>query len=260
MGDVPVDRLDAPPPSPAGARLKAYAVHVFTASGVVCAFLATAAVCSGPVDERVVFFWLALQVLIDAADGPMARAWEVKRHVPWIDGRTIDDIVDYLTYTYVPLLLIWRMGWIPDPAAAWVASAMVASLFGFSNTGAKDEARGFFLGFPSYWNIVAVYAGLLYRAAGPWPVAVLIVALTVLTVLPVRFVYPNLAPRPWRMPTLVGAGVWAILLAWIVADYAYPPASVVWLSLIYPVYYVALSVYLDRRTPRPAREKSGAVE
>ena len=62
------------------------------------------------------------------------------------------------------------------------------------------------------------------------------------------------------MPTLVGAGMWAVLLAWIVADYSSPPASVIWLSLVYPIYYVALSVYLDRRTPRPAREKPRAVE
>jgi phosphatidylcholine synthase len=244
----------------AGARFKAYAVHVFTASGVVCAFLATAEVCSPTVDPRVVILWLALQVLIDAADGPLARMWQVKTRVPWISGRTIDDIVDYLTYTFVPLLLVWRMGWLPEPAAIWVAPAMMASLFGFANAGAKDEVGGFFLGFPSYWNIVAVYVGVMYRFLGPWPGAALVVALTVLTVLPVRFVYPNLAPRPWRVPTIVGAGVWAALLVWMVIEYAHPPAWLVWVSLVYPVYYVAISVYLDRRTPRQRREISGAAE
>ncbi len=65
-----------------------------------------------------------------------------------IDGRTIDDIVDYLTYTFVPLLLMWRMGWLPQPAVLWIAPALVASLFGFANTAAKDETAGFFLAFP----------------------------------------------------------------------------------------------------------------
>ena len=32
---------------------------------------------------------------------------------PDIDGRTIDDIVDYLTFTFIPMLLVWRMGWVP---------------------------------------------------------------------------------------------------------------------------------------------------
>ena len=228
----------------------AYAVHVFTASGVVMAFLATAEVCSPTPDPRRVFLYLAIQVLIDALDGPLARAFDVKRAVPWISGRTIDDLVDYLTYTFVPLLLVWRMGWVPDPAAAWVAPAMVASLFGFANTGAKDEAGGFFLGFPSYWNIVAFYIGLWHAAVGPWPGALLIAALTVLTVLPVRFVYPNLAPRPWRWPVLVGAAVWAVMVAGMLVVYPRVPGWLTGLSLIYPVLYVLLSLWLDAQGRR----------
>jgi phosphatidylcholine synthase len=243
---------DSDPPVTFAQRARAYGVHLLTASGVVFAFLAAAEVCAPAPDPRLVFLYLAVQVLIDAADGPMARLWQVKLRAPQISGRTIDDLVDYLTYTFVPLLLVWRMGWVPDPAGLWVAPAMVASLFGFANTAAKDEGGGFFLGFPSYWNIVAIYLGLMKGAVGPWPGAVLVVALTVLTVLPVRFVYPNLAPRPWRAPTLIGAVVWLALLVVILADYHSPPAWLVWLSLTYPVFYVGLSVWLDVRS-RPSR-------
>jgi phosphatidylcholine synthase len=257
-----VAEVDAPPVvsgPPAGEAVAAparggvaaaYAVHVFTASGVVMAFLAAAEVCAASPDPRKVFLYLAIQVLIDALDGPMARAFEVKRRVPWIDGRTIDDLVDYLTYTFVPLLLVWRMGWVPAPAGAWVAPAMVASLFGFANTGAKDEEGGFFLGFPSYWNIVAFYVGLWHASVGPWPGAVLIAALTVLTVLPVRFIYPNLAPRPWRWPVLVGAAVWAVMMAGMLVVYPRVAGWVVGVSLVYPVVYVGLSVWLDLRARR----------
>ena len=239
-------------PATPGQRARAYGVHLFTASGVVCAFLATAEVCRPEPRPQWVFFWLAVQVLIDAADGPLARLWHVKTRVPEISGRTIDDLVDYLTYTFVPLLLVWRMEWVPQPAGLWVAPAMVASLFGFSNTAAKDEGGGFFLGFPSYWNIVAIYLALLDRAAGPWPGALLVVALTALTVLPVRFVYPNLAPRPWKLPTLVGALVWLVLLVLILLRFDNPPRWAVWLSLVYPAYYVLLSVMLDAKA-RAAR-------
>ena len=241
-----LEHADAPVTFPQRAR--AYFVHLFTASGVVFAFLAAAEVCAANPRPKWVFLWLAIQVLIDAADGPLARLWHVKTRAPRIDGRTIDDIVDYLTYTFVPLLLVWRMDWLPPHAGGWVVgAAMVASLFGFANTGAKDERGGFFLGFPSYWNIVALYAGVLFTAAGPWPVAVLIAVLTLLTVLPVRFVYPNLAPRPWRTPTLAGALVWLVLLAVILVKYDAPPRWAVWLSLVYPAYYVALSVMLDAK-------------
>lgn len=228
-------------------RAKAYFVHLFTACGVVFAFLAAAEVCRPEPRPQWVFLYLAVQVLIDAADGPLARLWHVKVRAPRIDGRTIDDIVDYLTYTFVPLMLVWRMGWVPEPAGLWVAPAMVASLFGFAHTAAKDEGGGFFLGFPSYWNIVAIYLGLLDGAAGPWPGGLIVALLTVLTVLPVRFVYPNLAPRPWRTPTLIGALLWLILLAVILVQFDDPPAWAVGLSLAYPVYYVVLSVALDAR-------------
>jgi phosphatidylcholine synthase len=228
-----------------GQRALAYCVHAFTASGVVFAFLAAAEICNPQPDPRLVFLYLAIQCLIDAADGPMARAVHIKVRAPRIDGRTIDDIVDYLTYTFVPLLLVWRMDWLPWPAGAWVAPAMVASLFGFANTKAKDEGGGFFLGFPSYWNIVAVYVGMWFHLYGPWPGAIVIAALTLLTVLPVRFIYPNLAPRPWKMPVMIGALVWTLVLTWMILRYPNVPAWLMWVSLAYPVMYGLLSVWLD---------------
>jgi phosphatidylcholine synthase len=222
-------------------RIRAAAVHLYTAIGAGLAFLATAEICSSTPDPRLVFLLLAAAVLIDATDGVLARRWAIKRSLPTIDGRTIDDIVDYLTYAFVPLLLIWRMGWVPEPGALWIVPALLGSLFGFANTGAKDETGGFFLGFPSYWNVVAFYAGFFHPWYGPAVNAAVILVLTVLTVLPVRFLYPNLAPRPWRAPVIVGALLW---LGALLPEYPEAPAWAVWLSLIYPAFYVWLSVRL----------------
>jgi phosphatidylcholine synthase len=225
-------------------RVRAAAVHLYTATGVGLAFLATAEVCSPAPDPRVVFLLLTAAVLIDATDGMLARRWAVKRSLPEIDGRTIDDIVDYLTYTFVPLLLIWRMGWVPEPGAIWIVPALIASLFGFANVGAKDEAGGFFLGFPSYWNVVAFYAGFIHQLYGPAVNAAAILVLAVLTVLPVRFLYPNLAPRPWRAPVIVGALLWLAAMLSLLPDYPEAPAWAAWLTLIYPAFYIWLSVRL----------------
>ncbi len=227
--------------------LRAAAVHLYTASGVVLAFLASLEICSVQPDSRRVFVLLAVAVLVDATDGPLARRWEVKRWLPAIEGRTIDDIVDYLTYTFVPLLLVWRMGWVPEPAAVWIVPALVASLFGFANTGIKDEAGGFFLGFPSYWNVVAFYAGLLHHLYGSAVNAVMLVLLALATVLPLRFLYPNLAPRPWRTPVILGALLWLGALLALLPNYPRAPAWAVWLSLLYPLFYVALSFRLAAR-------------
>jgi phosphatidylcholine synthase len=145
-------------------------------------------------------------------------------------------------------LLVWRTGWLPDPAVLWIAPALLASLFGFANTAAKDEAGGFFLGFPSYWNVVAFYAGFFHRLYGPWINAAMLLLLALLTVLPARFLYPNLAPRPWRTPLIVGALVWLGMMLWLLVDYPHAPAWMVWLSLVYPAFYFWLSYWLGVRS------------
>jgi len=238
-------------PGTPGQRARAYAVHAYTASGVGFAFLAAAEICAARPDPRWVFGLLAAAVFVDSTDGPLARRWEVKRWAPGIDGRTIDDIVDYLTFTFLPLLLVWRMGWLPEPGAVWVIPALIASLFGFANTAAKDESGGFFLGFPSYWNIVAFYLGFLRGPTGAWINAAILLALAALTVAPVRFLYPNLAPRPWKLPLMLGGAVWVVMLGAMLPSYPRSPEWLVWLSLLYPALYTALSLYLDRgRTER----------
>ena len=229
-------------------RLLAHSVHLYTASGVVFAFLAAAELYKPHPDPRWVFVWLIIAVFIDSTDGPLARRWQVKTFAPHIAGRTIDDIVDYLTFTFIPLILVWRMQWLPTPAGLWVAPAMMASLFGFANTGAKQEEEGFFRGFPSYWNFVAFYIGIIHTHYGPALPAVLMVVLTLMTILPVRFLYPNLAPRPWRWSLIAGAGVWLVVLLGCLPIYPNVPAWLLWLSLVYPAWYTGLSVYLDLKS------------
>jgi phosphatidylcholine synthase len=238
--------------SPVLARARAYAVHLLTASGIIAAFLAVAELFDDAPDERVVFVWLVVAVLLDAADGPLARAWDVKRLAPDIDGRTIDDIVDYLTFTFIPLLLVWRMGWVPFApgllGAAWMVPALLASLLGFAHVGAKDEAAGYFRGFPSYWNIAAFYAGLAFHGlgeTGQWLNGVVLLALAALTVSPVRFLYPNLTPRPWKLPVMLGAAAWLAVLLGMLLVYRRVPAWVVAVSLIYPAFYATLSILID---------------
>ena len=233
-------------------RARAYAVHLLTASGVVAAFLAVAELFDDAPDERLVFAWLVVAVVIDAVDGPLARAWDVKRLAPDINGRTIDDIVDYLTFTFVPLLLVWRMGWVPFApgiaCVAWIVPALLASLLGFANVEAKDEAAGYFRGFPSYWNIAAFYAGLAFHGlgqTGQWLNAVVLLTLAALTVSPVRFLYPNLTPQPWKLPVMLGAAAWLAVLVGMLLVYRRVPGWVVGASLIYPAFYAALSIVLD---------------
>ena len=238
----------------AGQRgLAAYAVHLLTALGIVPLLLAALEICRPEPQPVRVFLWLILATIVDSIDGPLARRAHVKRFAPAIDGRTIDDIVDYIGFTFVPLLLVWRMAWLPEGPAMWlwIAPALIASLFGFANTQAKDESRGLFRGFPSYWNIAAFYFGLTAAAlpaAGPWINATVLLGLALLTLAPVWFIYPNVAPPPWRWPVLVGALLWLALLVAMLPRYPQGvPGWLTCLSLIYPAAYVAISVHLVRK-------------
>jgi phosphatidylcholine synthase len=238
------------PPKRSWYVARAYGVHLFTASGILCALAATMELFHERPDPRVVFGWLALAVLIDSVDGLLARRWRVKHWASQIDGRTIDDIVDYFTFTFVPLLMVWRLQWAPWPAALWIAIPLLASLLGFANVAAKQEQAGFFRGFPSYWNIAAFYIGLADAHLSKWWSAAALIALAVLTVLPVRFIYPNLAPPPWHRMVQLGAFGWFALLVAMLPDYPQSPVWIIALSLVYPLFYVALSLHLDRKARR----------
>ena len=102
------------------------------------------------------FVLMLVATLIDATDGTLARAIRVKEVLPGFDGRRLDDIIDFLTYTFLPLLLIWRAELLPAGREAWLLLPLLASAYGFCQVSAKTD-DGYFLGFPSYWNLVAFY-------------------------------------------------------------------------------------------------------
>ena len=226
-------------------RLAAYSVHLFTASGAAVGAWMVAAIMRS--DYRAALLLMVVAVVIDAVDGTLARRFHVERVCPEIDGRTLDDIVDYLNYTFIPLLLVCHAGWLPEPVWGWAAVPLMCSLFGFAHQGAKEEQAGFFRGFPSYWNVVVLYIAVWLHKAGPWWVLACVLALSLLTVLPVRFVYPNRPPR-WILLFLGGSVLWLVTLLAMIWQYPNVSPSLLTVSLIYPLLYVVLSVYLDIRS------------
>lgn len=222
--------------------LSAWLVHLYTATGALFAFLALSRIFYDR--YRDAFFWLLLAVLVDATDGLLARRAQVGTRLPWFDGARLDDIIDYLTYVFVPAFFVWHALLVPDRWATLVAAAMLlSSAYGFSRTDAKT-ADGFFTGFPSYWNVVVFY---LYAAA--WPTALnaaILLACAVLVFVPVRYVYPSKTPA-WRALTMGLGGAWGglmIALWWRLPEVSQP---LLWLSLAFPAYYILLSLVLDAR-------------
>lgn len=223
----------------------AWLAHFYTALGVVCAFLAARAVIE--FDYRAAFFWLGVQIIIDATDGVLARAVRVSERLPWFNGAKLDDIVDYLTYVFVPALFVWRAILVPD---AWtlpvVVAMLLSSAFGFNRDDAKTEDH-FFTGFPSYWNLVVFYMHLLQlpsRMNG-----VILLALAGLVFVPIRYVYPSRMPVLRWTTNLLGV-VWGGLLLAILWKYPAIPGWLLLASLFFPGYYIGLSLVLNVRRSR----------
>jgi phosphatidylcholine synthase len=222
-----------------------YFVHAYTASGVVCGWLALVAAIHG--DARTSLLWLAASTIIDATDGALARLADVRRTAPAIDGARLDDIVDYVTYVVVPGVLVWRLNLLPADAAPWViAATFVASALGFARRDAKTDDH-LFTGFPSYWNVVAVYL-IVLRPAPPTAAGLLLV-LAALVFVPIRYVYPSRTVTLRPLTLSLGA-LWTIALLALIWQLPDPPAWVVWLASIYPAYYVGLSLWLTARRRR----------
>jgi phosphatidylcholine synthase len=222
--------------------------HFYTALGAPLALLAALAVFDG--DFRTAFLLLALTTFIDATDGVLARALRVKERLPDVDGAHLDDIIDYVTYVFVPVLLIIRAALLPEGAGPWIGgAALLASAYGFVQPGAKVVAGDhFFTGFPSYWNVVALY--MYVWGLPPAANAAIILVLAALVFVPLRYVYPSrTATLAWVTVPLASA--WAALL--LVIMWRLPATDGPWaaLSLAFPVYYTALSMWLHARAANP---------
>lgn len=220
----------------------AWLVHFYTALSAPLGLLAALAVFAG--DLRTAFIALAVTTFIDSTDGLLARTFRVKEVLPTFDGARLDDIVDYLTYVFVPVLLLLQAGLLPDGWGIWVgAIVLLSSGYGFAQADAKVSSTDyFFTGFPSYWNIVALYL-YVFRLSPAVNAAILLI-LAVLVFVPIRYVYPS-RTRTLRGLTLALGAIWAVLV--VVTIWRLPATDGPWaaLSMAFPVYYAALSLWLQ---------------
>lgn len=184
--------------------------------------------------------------MVDASDGTLARYFDVKKNAPNIDGAMMDNIVDFITYTFLPVLALVVFDILPH-SLTWVALfPLGTSLYGFCQTHAKADAS--FVGFPSYWNILFLYLYIL-KLPTAWFVVILIF-LSVMTFVPIRYIYPSQTrwlQKPTLLLTILYGGVMIALCFYPNAAWAYQTAL---LSLLYPLYYTIMSLFYHQRVMR----------
>lgn len=200
-------------------RVIAWSVHAFTLSGAAWACLATLALVEGRIVHM--WLWLGIALIVDGVDGTLARKAEVLRHAPMFDGRTLDNIVDYLTWSFIPAVFMYKYIDFGFPALGLVMFVVicVSSLLCYCNLALKSDDH-FFMGFPAAWNIVAVYMWIL--GTGPVVNVTATILLAALTVSPLAFVHPFRVVK--AMPINIAAGLtWLVSTAVLVAKQPLDP-------------------------------------
>ena len=215
----------------------AWGVHALTASGAVIGVAALVAIGRGALEPAAVLLLLAFA--IDSVDGALARAVGVGRVLPQIDGRRLDDMVDFLNYVVVPVVFMIAAGTLPHWGVA--AVPVLASCYGFSRVDAKTE-DDFFLGFPSYWNFVALYAWGLGVSAVTGTLVV--IALSVMVFVPIKYAYPSKLRRLRTTTAMLGTAWCIAVAACFIAPERLAGFPLLEISLVYPIYYFAISFWL----------------
>jgi phosphatidylcholine synthase len=244
----------------------AWLVHAYTALGLVAAALIAFFIVErgDGAGFRWAFALMLAATVVDATDGTLARAIRIKEVLPGFDGRRLDDLIDFLTYVFLPLLLVFRARILPEGAEAWLLLPLLASAYGFCQSSAKTD-DGYFLGFPSLWNVVAFYLYALQPLPG-WLALALVVGPAVLTFVPLRYLYPSLGGRLNGLTQLLGVGWGALLVAVLVKlpeevpgpgkDNPARPLALV--SLAFPLYYLLASWLVSLRRWRRHRAARAA--
>ncbi|WP_371228849.1 CDP-alcohol phosphatidyltransferase family protein [Roseovarius sp. 2305UL8-3] len=230
--------------------LKAYAVHLFTATGAVFAMLAMLAAVDGKWD--MMFLWLVVAFVVDGIDGPLARRYQVNKYAANIDGNILDMIIDYMTYIFIPAFALFKSGLLPG-WTGWFAIIVItfASALYLVDTRMKTKDKSF-SGFPGCWNMVV----LVLFAIEPnfWISLVLVAVLAVAMFTPLKFIHPVRTVR-WRLLSLPMALAWTFFAGWAAWVEFHPESWAHWGLIITSVYLLVAGVLQQIIPERDAHSK-----
>jgi phosphatidylcholine synthase len=226
-----------------GLKAAAYGVHVLTATGAALGFLALMAATRGEI--RLAFVWLGVALIVDAADGPLARRVSTKTRAARYSGEILDLVVDFLNYVVVPCAIIVQAN-LMHPLLAVIAgiAVTVASALYFADNSMKTN-DWWFRGFPAVWNIVAFHL-VVFQPPGLVCFVILIVA-TIAMFLPIAFVHPIRVER-LRSLTIGLMGIWAAAATYAIYAELNPNWFVKALLFLCAVYFCCLGALRGRLT------------
>lgn len=223
--------------------VRAWFVHFYTGLGILAGLMALNAIVRG--EARQVFLWLGVALFLDSSDGTLARAWDVKRWASSFDGRKLDDITDYINFTFIPVFFAYQFNLVSGLGVVSLAAVLLSSAYGFCQVAAKTS-DGYFTGFPSFWNLLILY---LYLFQFPSIVnAVILFIFSVMVFVPIRFLSFS-TPKMQRV-TKFAAAVYGLFLFWIVISLENRLWAPILISLVFPLVYFLYPLLESHRAQR----------
>ncbi|MBD3625343.1 MAG: phosphatidylcholine synthase [Rhodobacteraceae bacterium] len=227
--------------------IKAFAVHLLTASGAALALMAMLA--AGRGDWPMMFLWLLFALVVDGIDGPLARKVRIEKHAPQWDGVLLDLIIDYLTYVIIPAYAMVEAALI-GPGWSLAAGLMICctGVIYFADTRMKTRDNSF-SGFPGCWNMVILV--LFAVDIGSWGAMLLMIAIALMQFFPLKFVHP-VRTRRWRPANLAAMAAWSGAAVWE-AWTSFQAPSVVSVILVGSSLYLFAAGILQQALPQRRR-------
>jgi phosphatidylcholine synthase len=216
---------------------RAFAVHIFTATGAALALGALIYATRG--QWAAMFLCLGVALVVDAVDGTMARALNIAQQLPRWSGEVLDLVVDFVTYVFAPAYAIAVGALLPEPLALLAGVVIVVTGVLYFADRQMKTADNYFRGFPVLWNVAVFYLFLIRPPS--WLTVTIIAALAAMTFMPFKFVHPMRVAR-WRGTTMAALLLWSVLAAFALIRDLDPGPWVVGALLAIAAYFMAVGL------------------
>ena len=217
----------------------AWSVHIFTASGLLAGFMAILAI--NAKDWRDTMFWLLAALVIDGIDGTFARMFRVKEVLPYMDGKTIDYVIDFATYAIIPAYFFYQTDLVyTEWKLPLVFLILIVSALYYGKEGMVSDDN-YFVGFPVLWNMVVFYLVFVLDCS-PLMNGLLVVFFAILHFVPIKFAYPSQASR-MKVITVIASLIFLIALPLLVYCYPERPYWLRIMMILNLVYFGGIAAY-----------------
>ncbi|AHH08212.1 CDP-alcohol phosphatidyltransferase family protein [Borrelia anserina] len=223
----------------------AWLVHILTASGLIISLYSIISIIN--TDYSLLLKLTIFGLVIDGIDGTLARKLKIKEIIPTINGELLDNIVDYINYTFIPTLFFYYGNFIRDEYKSITCiGILLSSAYQFSRLDAKTS-DDYFRGFPSLWNFLIIL-NIIFKMNQITNLSIILLCI-VFSFAPIKFIYPSKTKelRYITLPVTLMTCLSVILITFVRLPETYLKIGKT-LIIFYCLYLILISAYLTYKT------------